>query len=175
VECAFDPERPRHLKRSEAGERAGVIGSAMPNASVTAPLFLRHAHPREDNRRSHHQGSCVEPMGCAADARRMTFREITTVTVKVQAMGHYSAAFRPVAVWVQTPKGFKFRGSRRRLAAVEQPKAGLVLEPVCPETASRALLDLTSRPATSKPDEKPRDFDGCESTLARNRTRRSPC
>jgi hypothetical protein len=48
VECAFDPERPRHLKRSEAGERAGVMGSAMPNASVTAPLSSRHVRPQED-------------------------------------------------------------------------------------------------------------------------------
>jgi hypothetical protein len=55
VKCTLDPERPRHLKRSEAGERAAVMGSAKPYASVTAPLSSRHACPREDNRRSHYQ------------------------------------------------------------------------------------------------------------------------
>jgi hypothetical protein len=69
VEYAFDPERPRHLKRSEAGERASIVGSAMPNASVTAPLFSRHARPREGNRRSHHNGSSVESTRRAAKQR----------------------------------------------------------------------------------------------------------
>jgi hypothetical protein len=47
MECAIDPERPRHLKRSDAGERAGIIGSATPNALVTAPSSSHHAHPWE--------------------------------------------------------------------------------------------------------------------------------
>jgi hypothetical protein len=70
--------------------------------------------------------------------RHMTFQEIITVTVKVQTMGCYALAFRPVAAWVHTSKWFKFRGARRRLAAAEQPRAGSVLEPVRPETAGRA-------------------------------------
>jgi hypothetical protein len=53
------PSRPRHLKKSEAAERAGVVGSVMPNASATAPLISRHACPWEGNRRSHHKGSWV--------------------------------------------------------------------------------------------------------------------
>jgi hypothetical protein len=47
MECAVDPERPRHLKRNDVGERADVIGSAMPNALVTAPSSSNRAHPRE--------------------------------------------------------------------------------------------------------------------------------
>jgi hypothetical protein len=148
VKCAFDPENPRHLKRSEVGERAGVVGSAMSNALVTAPLLLRHVRPREGNRRSCHKGSWVEPTGCAADACHMTFQEIITVTIKVQSMGRYAAAFRPVAAWVQTLKWFKFRGARRRLAAAEQPRVGSVLEPVRPKTAGRVLQDLISRAVT---------------------------
>jgi hypothetical protein len=106
-----------------------------------------------------------------ARRRHMTFQEIITVIVKVQTMGHYAATFRPVAAWVQTSKWFKFQGARRRLVAAEQPRAGSVLDPVCPETAGKVLRDLTSRTMTSEPDE---DFDGHESTSARNRTRRSP-
>jgi hypothetical protein len=101
----------------------------------------------------------------------MTFQGIITVIVKVQTMGSYAVASRPVAAWVQTPKRFKFRGARHRLAAVEQPIAGLVLESARPEMAGRALRGLTSRTTTSKPNERSWDFDGCESTSARNRTR----
>jgi hypothetical protein len=61
VECALDPERPRHLKRRDAGEGAGVMGSAMPNALVTTPLSSHRAHPQEGNRRGHRNGSWVEP------------------------------------------------------------------------------------------------------------------
>jgi hypothetical protein len=100
----------------------------------------------------------------------MTFQGIITVIVKVQAMGCYTATFRPVAAWVQTLKWFKFQGARRRLAATEQPIASSVLELVRLETAGRALLDLTSRTTTSKPDEGSWDFDGHKLTLARNRT-----
>jgi hypothetical protein len=109
-------------------------------------------------------------------ARRchMTFQEIITVTVKVQTMGCYAAAFRPVAASVQTSKWFKFREARRRLAAAEQPRAGLVLEPVRPETAGNVLQDLATRTTTFEPGERSWDFDGCKSTLVRNRTRRSP-
>jgi hypothetical protein len=71
-------------------------------------------------------------------------------------------------------KRFKFRGARRRLAAAEQPRAGLVLEQVRPETAGRVLQDLTSRTMTSKPDERSWDFDGHKLTSVRNRTRQSP-
>jgi hypothetical protein len=92
---------------------------------------------------------------------------------RVQAMGCYAAAFRPVVAWVQTPKRFKFQGARRWLAATKQPRAGSVLEPACLETAGRALPGLTSRTTTSEPDKGSWDFDGSFSTSARNRTRRS--
>jgi hypothetical protein len=59
MECAFDPERPQHLKKSEAWEGAGVVGSVMLNTSATAPLILCHACPREGNRCSGHKGSWV--------------------------------------------------------------------------------------------------------------------
>jgi hypothetical protein len=111
-------------------------------------------------------------MGHVTDASRATPHDVSRNHYgdrKVQAMGRYAAAFRPVAAWVQNSKWFKFRG-----AAAEQPRAGLVLEPVRPETAGRALPGLTSRTMTSEPDERSWDFDGCESTSARNRTRRSP-
>jgi hypothetical protein len=67
-----------------------------------------------------------------------------------------------------------FQGARRRLAAAEQPRAGLVLEPAHPETAGDTPQDLTSRPTTSEPDEGSWDFNGRELASARNRTRRSP-
>jgi hypothetical protein len=71
-------------------------------------------------------------------------------------------------------KRFKFQGARRRLAAVEQPRAGSVLELARPEMADGVLRDLTIRGMTSELDEGSWDFDGSVSTLARNRTRRSP-
>jgi hypothetical protein len=47
--CDFDPGCPRHFKKSEAWDRAGIVGSVMPDASSTIPLISRHAHPREGN------------------------------------------------------------------------------------------------------------------------------
>jgi hypothetical protein len=83
-------------------------------------------------------------------------------------------ALRPVAAWVQNPKWFKFQGAGRRLVAAEQPKAGSVLEPACPETADDTPRSLTPRPTTSEPGKESWDIDGSVSTSARNRTRRSP-
>jgi hypothetical protein len=177
VECALNPECPRHLNRRGAGKGAGVMGSVAPNTSVTAPLSSRHAHPREGNRRGHRIGSWVEPTRHDADARQATPCDVSRRYCgdhKVQATGRYTAALGPVAAWVQTPKQFKFRGARRRLAAAEQPKAGPALEPAHPEMAGDTPRSLTSRPTTFEPDEGSRDFDGRESTSARNRTRRSP-
>jgi hypothetical protein len=177
VECVLDPECPRHLKRRNAGKGAGIMGSAMPNALVTAPLSSHRAHPREGNRRGHRSGSWVEPTGRDADARRATPRDVSRSYYgdrKVQATGRYAAVSRPVAAWVQDPKRFKFRRAGRRLAAAEQPKAGPVLEPARPETAGSTPRDLAIRATTSKPDEESWDFDGRESTSARNRTRQSP-
>jgi hypothetical protein len=79
---------------------------------------------------------------------------------RVQATRHYAAALMPAAAWAQTPKRFKSRGARRRLAAAEQHKAGPVLEPSRPEMACDAPRGLTSRPATSELDEESWDFDG---------------
>jgi hypothetical protein len=100
AECAFNPEHPRHLKGSDAGEGAGVMGSAMPNALVTAPFFLHRAHPREGNRHSHHNGSWVEPTGHVADAHQAMPHDVSKSYCgdrKVQMMGCYAAAFRLVA------------------------------------------------------------------------------
>jgi hypothetical protein len=72
AECAIDFECPQYLKRSDAGEGAGVVGSAMPNASVTVPFSSHRAHPQEGNRCGYHSRSWVEPMGRAADARQAT-------------------------------------------------------------------------------------------------------
>jgi hypothetical protein len=44
----------------------------------------------------------------------MTFQGIIMVIVKVQAMGHYATAFRPIAAWVQIPRG----------SSSEEPGAG---------------------------------------------------
>jgi hypothetical protein len=174
VKCAFDPEHPWHLKRSEVGERADIMGSAMPNASVTAPLFSCHVHPREDNCRSHHDGSWVEPTGRATDARHMMFQEIITETIKSPSDGTLHCGTQASGSVGPISKGFKFRGAGRRLAAVKQPRAGSVLEPVRPETAGKVLQDLATRTTTSEPDERSWDFDGSEIALARNSTRRSP-
>jgi hypothetical protein len=99
VNYSLDLERPRHLKRSGAGERAGVMRSTKPTTLVTAPLPSHHTRPQEDNCRSHCQGSWVEPTGRATDARRVTphdasEKEIIMVAVKVQTMGRYAAAFQ---------------------------------------------------------------------------------
>jgi hypothetical protein len=149
VECALNPERPRYLKRSEAGKKAGVMGSAMPNSSVTAPLLSRHARPREGNC----NGSWEEPTGRATDVSSAMPRDISKNYYgdrKVQAMGRYAAALRLVIAWVRTSKQFKFRGARRRPAAAEQPRAGSVLEPVRPETVGRTVPGLDSETTTSE-------------------------
>jgi hypothetical protein len=49
----------------------------MPNALVTAPLFLHHARPWEDNRCIHHNGSWEEPMGRVTDARQVTPHDVS--------------------------------------------------------------------------------------------------
>jgi hypothetical protein len=153
------------------------MGSVAPNTSITAPLSSRRAHPREGNRRGHRSRSWVKPMRRDVDACQATPCDVSRRYCgdhKVQATGRYTATLGPVAAWVQTPKQFKFRGARRRPAAAEQPKAGPALEPARPEMAGDTPWSLTSRLMTSEPDEGSWDFDGRESTLARNRTHRSP-
>jgi hypothetical protein len=100
------------------------VGSVVPNASVTAPLYSYRAYPREGNRHGHRKGSWVELTGRDADACQATPHDVSRGYYgdhKVQTMGHYTAAFRPVAAWVRTLKRFKFQGAGRRLVAVEQP------------------------------------------------------
>jgi hypothetical protein len=153
------------------------VGSTIPNTLVTAPLSSHHAHPREGNCRGHRSGSWEEPTGCDADAHQATPHEVSRSYYgdhKVRTMRHYAAAFKPVAVWVQTTRWFKTRGAGRQLAAMRQPPAGSVLEPAHLETADDTPQDLTPRPATSEPNEKSWDFDERELASARNRTRRSP-
>jgi hypothetical protein len=104
----------------------------------------------------------------------MTFQEIITETIKSPSNGTLRCGTQASRSMGPDSKGFKFRGAGCRLAAMKQPRAGSVLEPVRPETAGRALPNLTSRTTTSEPDERSWDFDRCKSTSARNRTRRSP-
>jgi hypothetical protein len=72
VECAIELGCPQYLRRSVAGEGASVVGSTMPNASVTAPFSLHRAHPQEGNSCGHHSGSWEEPTGHVADACQAT-------------------------------------------------------------------------------------------------------
>jgi hypothetical protein len=171
------PRAPLVFKEECCGEGVGVVGSARPNALITAPFSLHHAHPQEGNRCGRHSGSWEEPTGHVADACQTTRYDILGSYYgggKVKATGGYAAAHGPVAAWIQDLKRFKFRGAGRRLAVAEQPKAGSILEPARPETAGDTSRDLTSRSTTSEPDEEYWDFDGSALTLARNRTRRSP-
>jgi hypothetical protein len=149
----------------------------MPNASVTAPFSSHSAHPQEGDRCNLHSGSWEEPTGRVVDACQATPHDVLRSYYggcKVKATRRYATAFRPVAAWVQDPKRFKFRGAGRRLAAAEQPKAGLDLEPACPETAGDTLQGLTSRSMTSKLGEESGDFNGSVLTSAKIRTHRSP-
>jgi hypothetical protein len=80
----------------------------------------------------------------------------------------------PATAWAQSPKWFKFQGTRHQLTVAEQPTVGTVLEPACPEMAGDTPRNLTSRSTTSEPDKESCDFDGNVLTSARNGTRRSP-
>jgi hypothetical protein len=88
-------------------------------------------------------------------------------------MGRDAAARRQVAPRFKLQEN-KSRGAGRQLVAMKQPPAGSVLEPAHPETAGDTPRSLTSSSNTVQLEERSRDFDGCEPTLARNRTRRSP-
>jgi hypothetical protein len=103
VECAIDPKRPQYLRRSGAGEGTSIVGSAMPNASVTAPFSPHRMHSQEGNHRDHDIRSWEEPTGCVADACQATPCNVLGSYYyggKVEATGHYTAALRPVAAWV---------------------------------------------------------------------------
>jgi hypothetical protein len=64
--------------------------------------------------------------------------------------------------------------SRTPARGWKQPPASSVLEPARPETAGDTPWGLDSRTTTSELDERSWDFNGSVSTLAKNRTRRSP-
>jgi hypothetical protein len=83
-------------------------------------------------------------------------------------------AARGQVVLRPSPRGSKSLGAGHWRAAVWWSPAGSVLEPVHPEMAGDVSRDLTSRPATSRPNEESWDFDGNELTSARTRTHRSP-
>jgi hypothetical protein len=53
VEYAIDPKRTQYLRRRGAREGTDVVGSAMPNASVTALFSSHHVQSQEGNRRDH--------------------------------------------------------------------------------------------------------------------------
>jgi hypothetical protein len=126
------------------------MGSVVPDASATAPLTSRHVCTREGNRRSCHKGSW--------------------------AWNQWDASLWFADKWRSGPgpEELEFQRVRRQLVAAEQPQAGPVREPAHLETAGDTPRNLTSRSTTFQPDEKPWDFDGCEITSARERTRRSP-
>jgi hypothetical protein len=118
-------------------------------------------------------------MGCAADARRMAFREDKTIMIAVKVhtpAGDGTLHCDTLASGSVAPnfERLKFPGARRRLAVVGQPRVGSVLELSRPEMACRIPRDLTSRSTTFKPNERSWHFNGYESTLAWNRTHRSP-
>jgi hypothetical protein len=47
VECAVDPECPKYLRRSATGEGVSIVGSARPNASITAFIpRIVHTHKK---------------------------------------------------------------------------------------------------------------------------------
>jgi hypothetical protein len=84
-------------------------------------------------------------------------KKIITAAVKVQVTagdGMLRCGAQASSSMGPDSERFKFRGTKCRLAAVEQPRAGLVLEPVHPETAGRVLLNLASRTTTPKPDKR---------------------
>jgi hypothetical protein len=58
--------------------------------------------------------------------------------------------------------GASSKGAAYRLATARQPLAGSDLEPARLETAGGVPCDLTSRPATSRPNKESWDFDGNE-------------
>jgi hypothetical protein len=174
VECAIDPERPQYLRRSGAGEGASIVGSAMPNASVTALFSSHRAHPQEGNRCNHYSGSWVEPTGHVANACQTTPRDV----LGSYYGGRKSLSDRTLCCSIQVSrsvvqisKWFKFQEARRQLAATKQPKGGAILEPARLETADNASRGKTLRSTTSEPGEGSWDFDRSVLTSARNRTR----
>jgi hypothetical protein len=88
-------------------------------------------------------------------------------------MGHDAAAHGQVVPRFK-PQENKSRGARRQLVAMKQPLAGSVQEPAHPETVDDTPRSLISRSTTVQPEERSWDFNGCELTLVRNRTHRSP-
>jgi hypothetical protein len=74
-------------------------------------------------------------------------------------IGHDVAARGQVVLWSR-PRGSKSLGAGRQRAAAWRSPTGSVLESVRPETAGNIPRDLTSRLATSRPNEESWDFDG---------------
>jgi hypothetical protein len=93
---------------------------------------------------------------------------------KIEGLGpmRCDAAARGQVAPSPKSRGFKFQRAGHRLAAVMQLQAGLDREPAHRETAGDAqrILDRT----VIQPDVNPCHFDGCEQTLVRKRTHRSP-
>jgi hypothetical protein len=63
---------------------------------------------------------------------------------------------------IKTRSGTSSEGAAHRLVTAEKPSAGLNLEPARLEAAGGVPRDLSSKPATSKPDKESWDFDGNE-------------
>jgi hypothetical protein len=61
---------------------------------------------------------------------------------------------------IKTRSGTSSKGAAYRLATARQPAAGLNPESAHLETTGGLLRDLSSKPATSRPDKESRDLDG---------------
>jgi hypothetical protein len=75
---------------------------------------------------------------------------------------------------VKTRSGTSSEGAAHQLATAEQPPAGLNLEPAHLETAGGVPCDLTSKPATSRPDRESWDFDRNERDFGEERNPPKP-
>jgi hypothetical protein len=82
-------------------------------------------------------------------------------------------AHRQVEPW-SSPRGSNSRGTEPRRAAAWQSPAGLVLEPVRPDTAGDTSQGLTSRPIASESNKEPWDFNENEQYFGEKRNPLKP-
>jgi hypothetical protein len=75
---------------------------------------------------------------------------------------------------IKTRSGTSSKGAAYRLATAKQPPAGSDLEPVRPETAGDIPRDLTSKPATYRPDRESWDFDGNKQDFSKEKNPPKP-
>jgi hypothetical protein len=88
-------------------------------------------------------------------------------------IGRDATARGQVVPW-SSPRGSKSQGAGQWRAATWWSLAGLVSEPVHPETAGNASQDLTSRPITSESNKGSWDFDESEQDFGEKRNPLKP-